>query len=120
MSEPNEDTPPQRFKWRDAPLKSWNYGTCLWVQADERWEVYTFGHCDVVTFDCDPWEVMGQVVGDAYELIFIDNDFDWVQGDPWEPCITDEEYEAYRAKARAEHAMLKAEYQREREKDGER
>ncbi len=37
-----------------------------------------------------------------------------------EPCITDEEWQAAQAKAREEHAMLKAEYLREREKDGER
>jgi hypothetical protein len=33
--------------------------------------------------------------------------------------ITDQEWEAAQAAAREEHAMLKAEYLREREKDGE-
>lgn len=80
---PNENTPPQRFKWRENDIRRWKFGACVWNCAHEVWEVHTFGHCNVVSFDEDPWEVIGHVVGDAKELVFIDNEFDWIQGKPW-------------------------------------
>lgn len=84
MGLPNQNTPPQRFKWRDNLIRRWKFGVCLWNCTHEVWEIHTFGHCNVVHFEEDPWEVIGQVVGDAHELVFIDNDFGWVQGVAWE------------------------------------
>jgi hypothetical protein len=83
MTAPNQNTPPQRFKWRENEIRRWKFGVCVWNCTHKVWEVNTFGHCNVVHFDEDPWEVIGHVVGDAKELVFIDNDFNWIQGVPW-------------------------------------
>jgi hypothetical protein len=48
-----------------------------------------------------------------------DEDAEDVEEELPELCITDEEWEAVQAAARQEHAMGRAEYFREREKDGE-
>lgn len=74
---PTADTPPQRFRWRANGIGRWHFGACVYAAAFEIWSINTFGHGDVIFFSTDPWEVMGQVIGDAAVFEWIDNDMGW-------------------------------------------
>jgi hypothetical protein len=65
---------PQRFTWRDDG--GWHFGVCIPMVAVnvEYWQIIAGkGHG---TFDSNPWESMGHVIGDG-EFRWIDNDFNW-------------------------------------------
>jgi hypothetical protein len=66
---------PQRFTWRDSD--EWHFGVCIPMVAVnvEYWQIIAGkGHC---SFDSDPWETMGHVIGDGKQFRWIDNDFNW-------------------------------------------
>lgn len=73
-----EERLPQRFKWRDAKGESWQYGVCF-PRTSEPGYVYWAIHVGVSIdhFDSDPWETLGQVLGDVHEFHWIDNDYGW-------------------------------------------
>lgn len=64
---------PQRFCYRKAGCNGWDYGVCLPV--GDLWSVQAgagFG-----SFEDDPWEIVGHIIGDVEAFEWIDNDFDW-------------------------------------------
>ena len=64
---------PQRFQYRKTSCSDFEFGVCY--PMGKRWRVDVgsgFG-----TFDDDPWEVLGQVLGDIEEFRWIDRDYGW-------------------------------------------
>lgn len=65
---------PQRFRWKESGINAWRYGvctpgtTCWFVRASAA------GHG---SFDNDPWESLGHIIGDVESFEWIDNDFGW-------------------------------------------
>ena len=69
--------PPQRFRWLTPGTTRWRFGACLYALAFDLWEIHTFGHQRVMTFEEDPWEILGQVIGDVDKFEWIDNEMEW-------------------------------------------
>jgi hypothetical protein len=64
---------PQRFKYRKPLCSGFDFGVCY--PMGKRWRVDVgFGHG---TFDTDPWESLGQILGEVEEFAWIDNDHNW-------------------------------------------
>lgn len=63
---------PQRFRWIERDGET-HYGACL-PKPEGWWAVTEFYS---VRFYEDPWENLGQVIGDAERFEWIDNDFNW-------------------------------------------
>jgi len=76
-TKPDANTPPQRFRWKLNGIGRWRFGCCVYCATFELWEAHTFGAHDVDLFDDDPWESLGQLIGDADILEWIDNDMGW-------------------------------------------
>jgi hypothetical protein len=66
--------PPQRFKYRDRGGISWQFGACFPV-GGARWQIIAGKGFSL--FDEDPWEIMGQILGDIEAFEWIDNDLGW-------------------------------------------
>lgn len=81
MSEQLSEFPPQRFRWRTRGYVRWKYGCCVHLPTCGRWTIHTFGLEDELTFETDPWEAMGHVIGDASKFEWIDNDLKWAGND---------------------------------------
>lgn len=67
------DKLPQRFRF----LKNgeWKYGVCYSFAA--QWRIMLFISAYFGSFDDDPWETMGQIIGDVERFEWIDNDYGW-------------------------------------------
>lgn len=68
---------PQRFQYRRNGNGQWKNGVCMPV-------VYGGHHCWLIraengfsSFDDDPWEAMGSVLGDVSGFRWLDNDYGW-------------------------------------------
>lgn len=69
---------PQRFQWMERNGGPWLNGIVVPssdVDLGERWHIRSHGMFG--SFDDDPWEVMGQILGDIADLRWIDNDYGW-------------------------------------------
>lgn len=77
MIKPKHDIAPQRFRWRGPGFFRWKYGACVYNGAFDLWEIHTFGHASIMTFEECPWEIIGQVVCDCSEFEWIDNEMEW-------------------------------------------
>lgn len=69
----NHERLPQRFRYRKYGCNGWDFGVCL--PMGEMWIVNAgsgFG-----SFDDDPWEIIGHIIGDTEAFEWIDNDFGW-------------------------------------------
>ena len=69
---------PQRFQWKDSHDQPWRNGIVFPNEREELgiwWSIRAgVGHG---SFDDDPWEMMGHIIGDAAAFRWIDNDYDW-------------------------------------------
>jgi hypothetical protein len=82
MTQPNTaptEKLPQRFAWRDDG--EWHFGVCIPMVAVnvEYWQI--IAGKGQGSFDSNPWESMGHVIGDG-EFRWIDNDFNWEPREP--------------------------------------
>jgi hypothetical protein len=82
MTQPNTEPAerlPQRFTWRDNG--EWHFGVCMPMVAVnvEYWQI--IAGKGQGSFDSNPWESMGHVIGDG-EFRWIDNDFNWEPREP--------------------------------------
>lgn len=68
---------PQRFAFSNR--NGSYFGVCF-PFPDGRWRIDTqrggFG-----SFDDDPWEILGGIIGHCTEFAWIDNDFGWASQD---------------------------------------
>lgn len=71
------DRLPQRFQWKDTHDSNWRNGVVMPCEdpADELWSIRA-GH-GFGSFQDEPWEVMGHIIGDAAAFRWIDNDYQW-------------------------------------------
>jgi len=72
---PKDSIPPQRFQWRALDGSPWRFGACFYSPSCEWWEIKT--ESGYAHFEEDPWESMGNLIGDATEFEWIDNDMEW-------------------------------------------
>jgi len=63
----------QRFRYRKTGCKEWEYGVCLPWKG--KWAVLAFA--GICSFNDDPWEIMGHVLGEVSAFEWIDNDYGW-------------------------------------------
>jgi hypothetical protein len=77
---PASDLPerlPQRFRYRkpgcNYRYNGWDYGVCN--PCGDGWE--SKSELGDAWFGDDPWEVLGQILGDVEAFEWIDNDFGW-------------------------------------------
>lgn len=64
---------PQRFRYQKQGCDGWDFGVCF--PMGQRWSVQAgagFG-----SFDNDPWEILGHIIGDVQSFFWIDNDCGW-------------------------------------------
>ena len=66
---------PQRFLYRKTGCTEPDFGVCYPI--GKRWHL-TAG-VGFAMFTSDPWEVLGQVLGDITEFRWIDNDYNWTE-----------------------------------------
>jgi len=68
---------PQRFQYKTEHGGAWKNGVCIpMVSADvEYWSIRA--EKGFSSFDEDPWEQMGAVVGDVPSFRWLDNDYGW-------------------------------------------
>lgn len=67
------DKLPQRFRWRDKGQSHWRWGVVM--PGALMWHISAgFGHG---SFDDDPWDMMGKIIGDVDEFQWLDNDYGW-------------------------------------------
>lgn len=64
---------PQRFKYRKPGCREWDFGVCY--PMGKRWRIQC--GAGFSSFEEDPWEDLGQIIGDVTEFHWIDNDFGW-------------------------------------------
>jgi hypothetical protein len=69
----SQDRLPQRFRYRVPGRNEWDFGVCFPVY--KRWQIQT-GDC-VGSFESDPWEMLGHILGDVEAFQWIDNGFGW-------------------------------------------
>ena len=72
-----QDRRPQRFRYRKRPGGIWQFGACFPVEdaGTAWWWIRTLtGHA---SFDDDPWEVLGHVIGYVTDFEWIDHDYGW-------------------------------------------
>lgn len=76
---------PQRFRWKERNDSDWEYEAIM--PGHSMWHI----QCGVgsATFESDPWEVLGHVLGDIAEFEWIDNDYGWTGDMMSLPCGTD-------------------------------
>lgn len=73
-----EERVPQRFQWMDTKGSLWQYGVCFPRVADSGYRYWVIYIPPLIQhFDNDPWEILGQMLGDIHEFHWIDNDYDW-------------------------------------------
>lgn len=70
---------PQRFRYGttkkgDGPTK---FGCCIPFRAPNGWRWYAVIPEGLALFDADPWESLGQLIGDAKWFEWIDNAHGW-------------------------------------------
>lgn len=71
-TEPRERLP-QRFRYRKSGCNGWDFGVC--IPRGNLWSVQAgagFG-----SFEADPWEIVGHIIGDVEAFEWIDNDYSW-------------------------------------------
>ena len=64
---------PQQFRYRHLCSDKWQYGVC--IPRSDKWSVQA--GMSSATFNDDPWEVLGQVLGYVTDFEWIDNDYGW-------------------------------------------
>jgi len=64
---------PQRFRYRKPGCIGWDFGVC--TPWSKKWSV--MGFAGICSFESDPWEVLGHIIGDVEAFEWIDNDFGW-------------------------------------------
>ena len=71
---------PQRFRYRRG--EEWQFGICVPVTGQEPCESYWSIQCGNGhgTFNRDPWETLGNVLGAGEGVEWIDNDYGWLGG----------------------------------------
>lgn len=69
----NNERLPQRFRYRKPSCNGWDFGVVY--PMGKRWHINAgagFG-----SFESDPWEILGHIIGDVDEFQWIDNDYGW-------------------------------------------
>lgn len=74
---------PQRFRFRDSKTSNWRFGVCTPVE-NGRWFAEVLLSKGFGSFDDEPWEVLGQILGAIEAFEWIDNDFGWAEFKPQE------------------------------------
>lgn len=76
------DRLPQRFRYRKTPTAAWTYGIVM--PGKSLWHIQAgYGHG---SFEDDPWEMMGMIIGNPQEFQWIDNDYGWAGDVMPRPC----------------------------------
>lgn len=69
---------PQRFQYRSNSSERWRDGVCFPMECHgvRYWSIRAgAGHG---SFDDDPWEMVGRIIGDVSHFRWIDNDYGWL------------------------------------------
>lgn len=77
MTQPNAETPPQRFRFRKPGYARWVFGVCFWFPAFEVWFIETAGYRKTVLAKSNPMPAIRQLIGYDIEFEWIDNDMGW-------------------------------------------
>lgn len=64
---------PQRFRYRKHGQDYWQYGVVMPGQFS--WHIQA--GCGHGSFDGNPWEMIGKIIGDLQEFQWLDNDYGW-------------------------------------------
>ena len=68
--------PAQRFQWKMNCGDDWLNGVVARKNHAAQFWTIVAGETSA-SFDDDPWEAMGQVIGDAAAFRWVDNDHGW-------------------------------------------
>lgn len=71
---------PQRFQYQVIRGGDWTHGMMIPSKHEDTdrnfwWVVFANGTCG--SFESDPWETLGHIIGDVDEFQWIDNDYGW-------------------------------------------
>ena len=71
---------PQRFQYQVIRGGDWTHGMMIPAKHEDTdrnfwWVVFANGTCG--SFESDPWETLGHIIGDVDEFQWIDNDYGW-------------------------------------------
>ena len=68
---------PQRFMYREKHEHPWKFGiTIPHSHGESEWWTIKC-QCGFSSFEEDPWEVLGGIIGDVACFQWIDNDHEW-------------------------------------------
>jgi len=70
---------PQRFRVSYKHKPGWTFGYCYPIDCDQ-WQICVESGSGFASFDDDPWEILGQIIGgDVESFQWIDNDCGWIE-----------------------------------------
>jgi len=69
--------PAQRFQWKMNHGDDWMNGVCVSrrIHSAHWWTIIAGKNQG--SFNEDPWEIMGHVIGDVVAFRWVDNDHEW-------------------------------------------